>query len=495
MILVSLCAVAAMASVSCQKSEINSVATGSRVKAVINAVSGHTTKLTIDGLQTSWAVGDSICVFDYLGKFEGIYLAESAGTSAKFTGTKGEGDILKYAVSPANSNATCVEGVIRTTIPSEQDGTITNAISVAIEDDGIFAFENAASVLKITIPMEMDDINFICFTSDSLIAGDVDIIDNVAVPSASEDAVKYKRVSIYKDGAPLSGSYYLTVIPGNYPGVVTLGRKDGTVRSAVAIKVAAKDYSINKIHNFGEVKSTTTWVANALPGVYSLDAEGTKALFAQGDIRYNVENKTWRIADTFVNLTTNPKGAYEGEIDLFMWNDATEPGLYKTNFGNINASWTNEGDWTKKLPVTGWSVLSINKIRYLFATRVGCEKQVFGFAYIGTPDVNRKYIIFYPDGWAGPVLNGTACDTAVTAEDLQKLEDQGCAVCGMCHTMKKDFSWQEANEQRIFWSNELKSKGSGLLYRFLFSKGALVAEPKNLETTYGYAFRPMYEIK
>lgn len=500
MLIVSLCAVAAMASVSCKKAEIGASVSGARVPAVVNAVAGNASKMSIDGLQTSWEMGDAISVFDATGKAEGIYVTEDNGKTVSFKGTKGEGDVLKYAVFPANPDATCTDGVISTTIPAEQDGTISSAIAVAEESDGVFEFLNATAVIKITIPDEMTDINFIAFTANSTIAGDVVITDLTAFPSDAGDAAKYTRVSIYKDGAALSGDQYLTVIPGNYAGTLVLGKKNGTVRYTAAITVAAKDYTVDRIKNFGTVSEvSTTWVENAVPGVYSLNENGKKTLFAQGDIRYNVGTDSWRIADTYERLTTDPKTETEGEIDLFRWNDASVPGKFSTDFGvGTNVTWQESGDWTKKLPATGWSILTKDENKYLFATRKGSMvKQIFGNAYVGaSADTGKKYLIFYPDGWAGTVFSNTTFETALTDDDLQKLEDQGCAICGIGFRIKKDKTFEKYDD-RYFWSTTWSKTKVVFSYRFQFNSntGLWYSEERGIESAYGFAVRPFYEIK
>lgn len=492
---VFLCAVAAMAAASCTKSEISYPTDGQRVSAVVNAVSGIATKLSIDGLQTSWEMGDAISVFDNTGKAEGEFVTEDNGTKASFEGSMGEGDILKYAIFPANENATCTDGVFTTTIPAEQDGTISNAVAVAEEQDGIFEFLNATAVIKITIPEDMKGINFVSFTADAPIAGDVIISELTAAPSSAEDAVKYTRVSIYKNGDDLTGDQYLSVIPGNYAGTVVLGKKDGTIRYSAAIKVAAKDYTVDRIKNFGEVSEvSTTWVKNAIPGVFSFNEEGGKFLFAQGDIRYNVETNAWRIADTFVNLTSY--STVEGEVDLFRWNNAATPVGTKDYGAGTGISWSDEGDWTKKLPESGWRIGLDADHNYLFITRQksGIVKQTFGIVHVGTAEANSKYIVFYPDGWAGSVFSATDSDTAVTLEDLAKLEDQGCAICGLCHRIKKDGTYEGTLEQRYFWAKNWNKTKVVFCYRFLFSSGKFLNESKTIESAYGFTVRPFYEI-
>jgi len=506
-LIVSLCAIAAMVSVSCAKSELsNAPLAGKRVPAVINAISNGT-KLTINDLQTSWEMGDSISVFASDGKSEGTYFSDDSGTSVTFTGTKGESDILKYAIFPANSDATCdAMGVINTTIPSEQDGTISNTLAMATEFDGDFEFNNVASVIKITIPNDMNGINFVCFTADTTIAGDVTIADFVAVPSA-EAVNKYRRVSIYKNGADIKGDQYLTVIPGTYSGVVTLGKKDGNVRYTAAIKVTGKTFTVNKIRNFGTVSNTTAWVANALPGVFSI-AKDTRVLMAQGDIRYHRSGNSWNIADTYERLTTNPleksgDDFVNDEIDLFSWNNADTPGTFKDNGTSNPSSWRDEGDWTKKLTVSGWSIRTNTEMGYFFSGRHTVNQKI-GSAISSTGAVADRdnYCIIYPDGWAGDFLPTLAYTNVLTNDELKKLEDQGCAICPLGHRINKDGSGFSKTPDRYFWTTSWqkvnKGKGAVFVSRVYYDATNSVFKfdaSRGVECKYGCPVRPFFEIK
>ena len=493
MLFVCLCAVVAMAAVSCAKSEIGAPAFGARVPAVVNAVAGNTSKLTIDGLQTSWEMGDAISVFDVTGKSEGTFTTEDSGTNVSFTGTKGEGDVLKYAIFPANPDATCAGGVFSTTIPAEQDGTIASAIAVAEESDGTFEFLNAASVIKITIPEEMTGINFIAFTADTKIAGDVVVKDLTAEPSDAEDAVNYTRVSIYNNGSELTGDQYLTVIPGTYSGYVVLGKKDGNVRYSAAVKVASKEFKVDRIKNFGTPSEVgTNWVKNAVPGIFSISADGVKAFIAQGEIRYNVETEAWRIADTFERLTTYDITA--GEIDLFRWNNAATP-IATTDYGTKVTAWSPAGDWTTKLPESGWSIRPEADYTHLLKNRTNVAA-TFGLVYVGTEDSNTKYVVIYPDGWAGHCSEKTKFSDAVTMDELKAMEDKGCAVCGLGNIITKKGTL-DTTPTYYFWATNWTKSGVVRSYRFYYdtNKATWINEGRGIESKYAFPVRPFYEIK
>ena len=503
-IIVSLCAVAAMASVSCARLEVNQEIPGLRVPAVINATAGVSTRATIDGLQTSWEAGDKISVFDATGKAEGFFTADAAGTSVSFSGTKEEGDVLKYAVYPANENATCAAGVFTTTIPGEQDGTINSSLAVAEESEGAFAFLNAASVIKITIPAEETAINFVAFLADNAaaIAGDVTVSMNdlTAVASSEEGAVKYSRVSVYRDGQPLSGDLYLTVIPGEYSGTIVFGKKDGTVRYAATVKVAAKNYAVDRIKNFGTV-ANLTWIKGAVPGVFSIDNNGRKCLMSQGFIQYDAANDSWRIADTFVTLESHDP---QGVIELFRWNNAQTP-TGKTDYGASQTEWSEAGDWAKKLDQVGWSIGSVNDYDFIIrqTSKVTDNRETFGLVRqclslvkVEDGEAYHNYTILYPDGWAGQIASfipSQQIPNSISAEELKTLEDKGCAILGHGGNLDKKGVYETAHSL-IIWTTTWKKAKVANSYRFSFDGTNWKREIFGKESACGFCARPFFEV-
>ncbi len=504
-VFIILCAVAAMASVSCARLEVNQEVPGLRVPAVINATAGVSTRATIDGLQTSWEAGDKISVFDATGKAEGFFSADAAGTSVSFSGTKEEGDVLKYAVYPANENATCTAGVFATTIPGEQDGTINSSLAVAEESDGKFVFLNVASVIKITIPAEETAINFVAFLADNAatIAGDVtvDINNPTAVSSSAEEAVKYSRVSIYKGGQPLSGDLYMTLLPGDYSGILVFGKKDGSVRYASTVKVAAKTYSVDKIKNFGTV-ANLSWVKGAVPGVFSIDNNGRRALMSQGYIQYDAANDSWKIADTFVRLKGHDP---YGVIELFRWNNAQTP-TAKTDYGATQTEWSEAGDWAKKLDQPGWCIGSISDYEFTIrqTSKETNSRETFNLVRVSLSLVKvmdgedyLNYSILYPDGWAGEVarfvVTSQIPETTLTAEELKSLEDRGCAILGHGGELNKTGAYAE-NVNWNLWTTTWKKAKVANDFRFTFDGTKWKREIFGKESACGFCARPFYDI-
>lgn len=505
---ISLCAVAAMAAVSCNKAELSEQLSSNPVRAEINAYSSVSSKLTIDGVQTSWEVGDKVSLFDTKGTYEGDFEASASGTNVVFTGEMfDDADILKVAVFPANEKASYFPSTnsISTVIPAEQNGKISTCLSVA-ENGGNnnFAFINAASVIKVTIPESEAGINFISFTADAnaAIAGDVTINMNdgapVAVPSEESGATSYSRIIVYNNGEPLVGDQYITVIPGSYSGTIVFGKTENSLRYASAKIIDTKTYSVNKIKNFGNA-ANLSWVEGAVTGVFTVNDKGTKVLMSQGFIRYNKSFNLWTIADSFKPITYT---ADANVVELFGWNNADDP----ANIDLPTEAW-GVGDWSKKLPQEGWSILSSQELEYVFKTAAstadrqaaGIVKQAVGLAHIGNDAKKNQYVILYPDGWSGEFIpDNDVFATKVTEADLKALEDKGCAILAGGDNVTKTGGITKTNFM-ILWSSSGRKNSKGdygaEVYRLYNNSGALVRDIKYLESNYGYRARASYEIK
>lgn len=503
---ISLCAIAAMAVASCNMAELSEQHTSNPVRTEINACSSVSTKLTIDGLQTSWESGDMISVFDTEGMSEGDFTATAAGTNVTFTGYKiSESDVLKVAVFPSDEDATYMPSTnkLYTIIPAEQSGKISSSLAVAENDgSGNFMFSNAASVIKITVP-ESESINFISFTADAstAIAGDVIIDLNETVRSAVSSnvtgAAKYSRIIVYNDGEPLVGDQYITVIPGSYSGTLVFGKTDAADRYAAAKIVAEKNYSVNTIKNFGAA-ANLNWVKNAVTGVFSMDLAGTKVLMSQGYIKYTKSTGSWRISNDFNTGVTSDSS---DEIENFNWFNANNPS--STDGSAVSAS----GDWALKLPQSGWYTPDHTQLTYLFhvvkSTTPQTSRQVAGFVKQSLGLVNieddgktKPVAVMYPDGWAGEFYpDDDLFKTKVTVEELKALEDKGCAI-----VVGGDFRNADGkvnNSRRIYvWSSHPNGAlTQAVPLRIFDNSGALVRDTKAVDVKFSHRARPCYIIK
>ena len=520
------CAAAAVAAASCSKTEQN-VSNSDRVDATINATI-PSTKVTIDGITTSWTTGDKMTVFDLNGTSEGEFTATNSGTTAAFSGTKAtEDDILMFAIYPANSAATCQseQNKVYTSIPTVQDGSISNALIAGVSDgDDNFTFANVCSVLKLTITDT--DITTITFVSTSTlvpeteatyeanpIAGDVAVNcadpENIALEWSDLDGAKqYSSIMIKNaDGSALTpGDKYIALYPGTYEGTLVFGKKDGSVRYAAGINFNSREFAQNKIRNFGT--ANFTWVPNAIAGVFSLGND-TRVLFAQGNIMYQTTTATWKINDTYESLYQYNTEATGYWIEHFNWNNANTPDDVVTDYAKVAGErgyWDEEGDWSKKVGDGKWEIFDINQISYLFdfgkdLTRSAKAKvgQAVGIVKLD----GRFYTVVYPDGWTGEYFSKTAYPTSdnVTAEELEALQDLGCMVlsCGG-HRARSTAALQDLGKVGQYWTCTWKSgsnetRGVASAARFIYTGATPSMKEGGLESDRGFLVRPYYPLE
>ena len=512
LIIFSLCAVAAMAAVSCSNKENAEAPASQRVPATINAVAQATSKMTIDALQTSWEAGDAVSVFDIEGKSEGRFTASAAGTKVAFGGTKAsEDDLLYYAIYPANDAAVydAEAATIKTTIPCEQDGTISSALAFAQNDgDDNFVFYNVTSVVKFTIPETETDIEKVIFVADSsrTIAGDVVVkLDEfTSVASEAEDAAKYAIVVVTNGDKPLTpGDKYISVLPGTCAGTLVFAKKDGSVRYAAAKPVSYRTYKVNTIKNLGT--ANITWVKGAAWGVYSVamdKAKGInkKVLFAQGNVQYNGTTGEWRISSDPVNGIHEYNT--ESWIEHFFWNNADIPTGYAED--RTQKTWSEAGDWSKKIGA-GWSMFTQAEANFIAVVSSGASnhresKKVVSQAWATAriSDANMKFCIWYPDGYPGPFLSKDGF-TEVTEDELNALQDKGCVIiaCDSAVEYKNSnfvFSGNNLGNVSWLWTQSRRSAaGAAAALRFNFTSTNEVKTANLLNAAYNV--RPMYEIK
>lgn len=175
-----------------------------------------------DDMSVAWVDADEIAVFD--GSAKNVFTIKSnLGTSAVFEGEVTKGSTEFYAAYPAAAASALDNGAITTTIPTEQvvpEGKNIGAgalVSVAKNNNGTFAFKNVPGLFKFTI----SDANITSVTISSI--GGENLSGEVKVTVSDEPSFEVvegvSRVTVRpQSGAFAAGTYYATVLPGEYKG-------------------------------------------------------------------------------------------------------------------------------------------------------------------------------------------------------------------------------------------------------------------------------------
>lgn len=192
----------------------------------------------------------------------------------------------------------------------------------------------------------------------------------------------------------------------------------------------------------------------ALPGKFTINAQGDQVVFSQGNLQYQASTQTWKFANNqwdYVGAgNANISDTYDGWIDLFGWGTGNNPTKHSTNYADYSTftDWgvnpiSNGGDETNQ-----WRTLTEEESEYLFFGR----KQ-------GRATVNGVHgVIFLPDVWTLPAgLNFTIntnnwTTNLYSVSEWQQMEAAG-AIFLPCAGKRSGSSVSLLEEEATYWSS------------------------------------------
>lgn len=239
-------AASAVMAASCSKHEVKDLPSSLKTTTITATAGSTKTELGDDGSYL-WSTGDQLSVFNASGDNYSFQTEEGGSATAEFSSQEQISGTLEYALYPASTAATCDGGVISTSIPVSQDGTISNALSVgtAVSENN-FQFINASSVIKMTVN-GADGIRKISIEFGEAVAGDVAV--DAATGEISGATSNTVEVS---SSSNLSGEVYFAIAPTTSKGIIIrFVDADGFV--AVKSATLSKGFSAGTIKNIGTV--------------------------------------------------------------------------------------------------------------------------------------------------------------------------------------------------------------------------------------------------
>ena len=170
-----------------------------------------------DESKVEWNKDDQVGVLVGEGNYLYVAQADGATTTLTTSATDVPTEGTFYAVYPYDENATLSEGVITTTLPSEQTavlGSFSTHLAVASTTESTLAFKNVCGLVKVTI--DADNVSKIVFegNSDEIVSGGINVTVSDAPAWTEAEGLGAKSVTL----APVSGnlakgSYYFAVLP------------------------------------------------------------------------------------------------------------------------------------------------------------------------------------------------------------------------------------------------------------------------------------------
>ena len=163
----------------------------------------------IEGYDSSFADGDAINIFD-------SRLSNRFGyASGNFSGSAMP-SAAYYALYPYDEDAVLENGVIRTEIPTVQDGKLGDLTAVGYSDGPEIAMKNVTGILKFTL--DEDNVTKVTITAadGQTLAGAVDIAWNGGTPAVTAAEGASSSVAVGDGTAVLEkGVYYVNVLPAD----------------------------------------------------------------------------------------------------------------------------------------------------------------------------------------------------------------------------------------------------------------------------------------
>ena len=163
----------------------------------------------IEGYDSSFADGDAINIFDSRLSNRFVY------ASGNFSGSAMP-SAAYYALYPYDEDAVLENGVIRTEIPTVQDGKLGDLTAVGYSDGPEIAMKNVSGILKFTL--DEDNVTKVTITAadGQTLAGAVDIAWNGGTPAVTAAEGASSSVAVGDGTAVLEkGVYYVNVLPAD----------------------------------------------------------------------------------------------------------------------------------------------------------------------------------------------------------------------------------------------------------------------------------------
>ncbi len=300
--LVSLALLAGLVSMTSCKKE-NTLGNGTQFHATMEGCTMQNGKTTLNGTALEWVSGDQIAVYGTAGC--GIYTAtpQNPATVAEFDNVSGEtGNAPFRAFYPASLTT---DGV-NITLPSTQtyvDGSINEFPMYAESSNEELSFKNLCGVLKLHLTKANTSISTITITTANEINGTFSVNYNGGAPELEHvsGGTNTATLTCTIPQSIAEGKYFYIYLPeGSYTGLqIEMNTNDNRycVKTAnTAIVVNRSRYTPITL-GANDLDFVEPLPQGALPGLFTINANGDQVRFSQGNLQYQASTSTWRFAE------------------------------------------------------------------------------------------------------------------------------------------------------------------------------------------------------
>ena len=404
---------------SCSKEDVGD---GTQFRATMEGCAARDGKTTLSGMSLNWVSGDQVAIYGTAGC--GLYSAtpQTPATTAVFnnvSGTTGDGPFRAFYPS------TLTDDGVNITLPAAQtyvENSLNEFPMYAESATNQLAFKNLCGVLKLHLTKANTNITTISVTANAEICGDftVSYVNGVPYLSYTGNGSKTVTMACAPAQAIDNGRDFYIALPAfDSLKSITLTTDDGrvctkTVKSNVCIGVQRS--TVTEI-TFGENDLNFILPEGAVPGLFTINANGDQVWFSQGNLQYQASTDTWRFAENqwdFVGIGTRGNvyengvkcdnalisATYSGWIDLFGWGTGYNPTLVSTN----NSDYSTFVDWGVNEISNGgnetglWRTLTQSEWYYILSVRNNYREK------LGMGEIDGVGgVIILPDVWIQPV--------------------------------------------------------------------------------------------
>lgn len=405
---------------SCKKEENGKVLFRANIESPAQQIK---TDIASNGTMT-WRSGDQISVFygTSATSMSGVSLlsTSSTGRTAEFTlmsGSEPTGGHY-YAVYPAGIAGFEYNTI---TLPSTQEyhaaeggKVLFEAPMYAYSNNDQLVFKNLCGVVRLTLTAPKS-ISRIVIRANEPLCGQFTVNWNNGTPTMAATSTDNTEVE-FTCGSGVdctNGTDFYVYLPVNetgYTGMEFLFCADDFTTCSKTLKsdqhfVVGRNTLNPLVFSNPEFRPT-----GSKGGLFTINADGDKVWFSQGNLQYQASSGTWRFAANQYDYVgadnSNISENYSGWIDLFGWGTGNNPTLHTED----NNDYPTFVDWGSTVisnggntANSGWRTLSQAEWDYLFNTRENTTNLGTANARYVKVRVNNTYgLMLFPDGYVHP---------------------------------------------------------------------------------------------